>query len=898
VIKLARKFDPAGLRTLGVVTKCDDAAQAEASDIVEKVLMTRDSDVRLALGFHCVVNRSQKNIDEGMSRTDLWQKEVKVFSDSERLRTLPPENWGTSRLMEKIASVQEARVDECLPKIKESVRAKMLQLRQELRNLPPQAETEADQFRLFNGILVKINADLEQRVRAEYISTEACDRDLAIAPKVALMVQTFRQKLFAANPEWLGQDMIDEVTDTVETFVHGYTVDNLTGPQVFINLVKRIFVEDGLLQGEVADLIDRVAKHLGKVVYHLIEQHADLNNVVAARLALKADDVIDRLTSKATGFCDALARAQAVTSTTHGAYMVKLTQFRKSWVQEGAQRLQEILMHVLSPGGYGEGPSDASEKGALTPEFVAMVKAAPAEPQKLAILEICASLHVYTGNMIEGFVEMAAKLVKFYMVEELGNELQESWRMDLGGSKLHELFPKDVRLVQRRDHIKQMTDGLAEFMEQLSTLRIACIATPKNVRRTYAQRAAEKVSTQDEAKKAEMDQQRSHGCRRARATAQGQKELGEAEDEENEDEEEKRQRKEAEMKKERAKEVEPTSETTAPKAAAKSPAAAKAARADKADKATKETLPIALIFPGEGGEYVNMLDGVKDNAEVKEMLSQAKEILGYDLLDMCLKGPADKLAEIKYCQPAMFVGGLAGICKLKFQNKAAAEQPRCMAGLSVGEYTALCAAGVLSFEDGLRLVKLRGEAMQEAAQVGKQAMLSVAGLEQQVLEQCCADAEKQEPGSVCRIAFVLAPKFFCCAGTENAVSKLKTLADSKGALQARMESGSAYNTSLMQPAQGKLEKALQEAFPKMKPPSCDVYMNVTGQPLPAGTDPKVILRLLQKQLTSPVLWNPIIEKMIQDGVTEVYECGPLSQLKGLMQQINAQMWSKTFSMEI
>ncbi|CAE7245719.1 MCAT [Symbiodinium necroappetens] len=186
----------------------------------------------------------------------------------------------------------------------------------------------------------------------------------------------------------------------------------------------------------------------------------------------------------------------------------------------------------------------------------------------------------------------------------------------------------------------------------------------------------------------------------------------------------------------------------------------------------------------EGSQYVKMLDGVKDVPEVKDMLSKANEILGYDLLKMCLEGPEEKLAETRYCQPAMFVGGLAGVCKLKSQNADAASRPRCMAGLSLGEYTALCAAGVLSFEDGLTLVKLRGEAMQEAAMVGKQAMLSVAGLDQKVLEQCCAEAEKKEAGGVCRIANALFPKGFSCAGTEQAVNELKAIAEKKGALQA------------------------------------------------------------------------------------------------------------------
>ena len=221
-----------------------------------------------------------------------------------------------------------------------------------------------------------------------------------------------------------------------------------------------------------------------------------------------------------------------------------------------------------------------------------------------------------------------------------------------------------------------------------------------------------------------------------------------------------------------------------------------------------------------------------------------------------------------------------------------------MAGLSLGEYTALCASGVLSFEDGLRLVKLRGEAMQEAATVGKQAMLSVAGLEQAILEQCCKEAEKKA-GGVCRIANALFPKGFSCAGTEEAVNELKALAEKKGALQAKLlKTGGAFHTSLMQPAQEKLEKALQEAFPKMSPPSCDVYMNVTSECLKAGTDPKVILELLQKQLTSPVLWVNLVQKMIKDGVTEFYECGPQKQLKAMMKRIDNKAWNKTESVEV
>eukprot|EP00931_Biecheleriopsis_adriatica_P008222 TRINITY_DN109439_c0_g1_i1.p1 TRINITY_DN109439_c0_g1~~TRINITY_DN109439_c0_g1_i1.p1 ORF type:complete len:484 (+),score=126.95 TRINITY_DN109439_c0_g1_i1:64-1515(+) len=328
------------------------------------------------------------------------------------------------------------------------------------------------------------------------------------------------------------------------------------------------------------------------------------------------------------------------------------------------------------------------------------------------------------------------------------------------------------------------------------------------------------------------------------------------------------------------------------------PAAAPPAREESVP--TGPPLPLALLFPGQGSQYVKMLDGVKDLPEVKDMLTKAKSILGYDLLELCLQGPEDKLAETKYCQPAMFVGGLAGVSKLRSQRAEAVERPKCVAGLSLGEYTALCAAGVLSFEDGLRLVKLRGEAMQEAAQVGKQAMLSVAGLEQAVLEQCCKDAEKKAgSGAVCRIANALFPKGFSCAGTESAVNELKAIAEKKGALQAKLlKTGGAFHTSLMQPAQERLQKALEEVFPSMKSPRCAIYMNVTGEPLAPGSDPKVILDLLKKQLVSPVLWSVSVEKMIKDGVTEFYECGPQKQLKAMMKRIDNKVWNKTTSMEV
>ena len=147
-----------------------------------------------------------------------------------------------------------------------------------------------------------------------------------------------------------------------------------------------------------------------------------------------------------------------MTSTTHGQYMVKLTQFRKSWFQEAADGVKKFAQALL--GGQGQNGEEESE---LPEEFVRLVEQAQEEPQKLATLEICASLHVYTGFMIEGFVEMSAKLVKFTMVEQLADKLEETWRDQLAGTNLHELFPRDETIVYRQEDLKAKINILRDF---------------------------------------------------------------------------------------------------------------------------------------------------------------------------------------------------------------------------------------------------------------------------------------------------------------------------------------------------------------------------------------------------------------------------------------------------
>jgi len=191
----------------------------------------------------------------------------------------------------------------------------------------------------------------------------------------------------------------------------------------------------------------------------------------------------------------------------------------------------------------------------------------------------------------------------------------------------------------------------------------------------------------------------------------------------------------------------------------------------KTDKKPANTngskVPCGLLFPGQGSQYVGMLKEMKDDPAVKDMLEKSKDILGWDVLDLCLNGPEEKLEQTNFTQPAMFIGGLAGLEKLKKEKPDHAAHPTFVAGLSLGEYTALCVSEVFSFEDGLRLVKLRGEAMQEAATTqGKQLMLSVAGLDRATLDKLCEESKKEEgEGATCQVANALFPNGFSLGGS-------------------------------------------------------------------------------------------------------------------------------------
>merc|ERR1712187_951030 len=231
----------------------------------------------------------------------------------------------------------------------------------------------------------------------------------------------------------------------------------------------------------------------------------------------------------------------------------------------------------------------------------------------------------------------------------------------------------------------------------------------------------------------------------------------------------------------------------------------------------------ALLFPGQGSQYVGMLKDDVNLPAVRDMLIVAEKVLGWDPKELMLKGPEDKLAETKYCQPCVFIAGMAGLELMKTgEKKECVERPPSTAGLSLGEYTAICAAGVLDFEECLKLVKIRGEAMQAATDLRPQSMCSVAGLDRPTLEKLCKEAKTQDTkvqDPVCQIANVLFPAGFTCAGTKSTIDLLCQLATKARALQARViKAGGAFHTPMMAEAQEELNKAIEKALPKMKPP--------------------------------------------------------------------------------
>ena len=282
----------------------------------------------------------------------------------------------------------------------------------------------------------------------------------------------------------------------------------------------------------------------------------------------------------------------------------------------------------------------------------------------------------------------------------------------------------------------------------------------------------------------------------------------------------------------------------------------------------------AYVFPGQGAQFIGMgKDLYESNSKAKELFDKANEILGYRITDIMFEGTDDDLKQTKVTQPAVFLHSvITALCLDDFK-------PDMVAGHSLGEFSALTAAGALSFEDGLRLVYARAMAMQKACEAVPSTMAAVINLSDEVVEQICAEISKD--GSVVVPANYNSPGQVVISGNletiKEACKKLKE-AGAKRALPLIV--GGAFHSPLMEPARVELAKAIESA--PISKPVCPVYQNVDALP---HTDPADIKENLLKQLTSPVRWTQSKQNMLADGMTEFVECGPGTVLTKLIERI-------------
>lgn len=289
----------------------------------------------------------------------------------------------------------------------------------------------------------------------------------------------------------------------------------------------------------------------------------------------------------------------------------------------------------------------------------------------------------------------------------------------------------------------------------------------------------------------------------------------------------------------------------------------------------------AFLFPGQGAQTVGMCQTLcQELPAAKELFNQANDILGYDLADICFNGPAEKLNATDVSQPALYVSSMAVLEKLKLDSPEVYEQCSGAAGLSLGEYTAIAFAGGLSFEDGLRLVQQRGQAMQAASDETPSSMVSVLGLDREQVQQVCDDARAE--GEILQIANLLCKGNIAVSGNLASCQNVETVAAGAGAMKSiPLAVAGAFHTPIMQSAVPKLANALEQI--QVSETRIPVYSNVDAAPHQSPAD---FQKLLVEQVCGPVLWQDSIERMLADGYDTFYEVGVGRVLRGLMKRIN------------
>jgi len=281
----------------------------------------------------------------------------------------------------------------------------------------------------------------------------------------------------------------------------------------------------------------------------------------------------------------------------------------------------------------------------------------------------------------------------------------------------------------------------------------------------------------------------------------------------------------------------------------------------------------AFVFPGQGAQFVGMGKDLYDNSPLaKEMFEKANEILGFRITDLMFAGTDEDLKQTKVTQPAIFLHSviLAKVLGNEFK-------PEMVAGHSLGEFSALVASGALSFEDGLRLVSARAQAMQKACEKEPSTMAAILGLEDEKVEEICKSIDEVVvcANYNCPSQLVISGSI---KGIEIACEKL-TAAGAKRALKLMV--GGAFHSPLMEPARVELEAAINKT--NFQKPICPIYQNVNASKV---TDPEEIKRNLVAQLTAPVRWTQTVKNMLADGATSFVELGPGNVLQGLIKKVD------------